>query len=122
MLAKPTQFGRLRGGKHPILPPKVPNPMGEPVDRTARRPERERRSAVMRVFANASLLAFASLCVISLATARFGAALLWGGALLVFFAPALDRTGVANGPRRGGRRVAPALSFSQPRRPARRDG
>ena len=50
----------------------------------------------MRVFAKASLLAFASLCVISLATARFGAALLWGGALLVFFAPALDRTGVAN--------------------------
>jgi hypothetical protein len=73
--------------------------MGEPVDRTARRPERDSRSAVMRVCANASLLAFASLAVISLATARFGAAMLWGGALLVFFAPALDQIGRANGTR-----------------------
>lgn len=73
--------------------------MGEPVDHTARRPERDGRSAVIRVCANASLLTFASLAVISLATARFGAALLWGGALLVFFAPALDRTSLANGTR-----------------------
>ena len=63
--------------------------MREPAKQSATQPPL-RRSAVLRVLANASLLAFASLCVISLATGRWAAVLLWGGALLVFFAPALD--------------------------------
>jgi hypothetical protein len=52
---------------------------------------RARRSALARIFGNASLLAFASLLVISIAIGRIGSGLLWAGALLVFFAPALDR-------------------------------
>ncbi len=65
--------------------------MREPVHRTARRPPTF-RAALLRVLANASLLAFASLAVISLATGRWSGVLLWGGALLVFFAPALERS------------------------------
>jgi hypothetical protein len=65
--------------------------MGEPVDPTAKRPPRVGRSAVWRVLGNACLLVFASLAVISVATGRIAAAMLWAGALLVFFAPALDR-------------------------------
>ena len=65
--------------------------MTEPLDRTPRRPPRIGISAVVRVLANASLLAFASFAVISLVSGRIDAALLWTGALLVFFAPALDR-------------------------------
>lgn len=64
--------------------------MAPPTDRTARRPPRFGRPA-LRVLGNAGLLVFASLCVISLVARQFEAALLWGGALLVFFAPAFDR-------------------------------
>lgn len=70
--------------------------MAEPLDRSAERPARHSRSAVWRVLGNASLLAFASLLVISVATGRLAAALLWAGALLVFFAPALDRRAGVN--------------------------
>ena len=64
--------------------------MNEPIDRPE--PARpERNSLVLRVLANASLLAFASFAVISIVIGRADAALLWTGALLVFFAPALDR-------------------------------
>jgi hypothetical protein len=65
--------------------------MTAPTDRASRRPPRFGRSAVLRVLGNAGLLVFASLCVISLVARQFGTALLWGGALLVFFAPAFDR-------------------------------
>ena len=65
--------------------------MGEPIDRTARPSPRVGRSAVVRVLGNAGLLAFASLLVISLSSGRLSAALLWAGALLVFFAAAFDR-------------------------------
>lgn len=58
---------------------------------TARRVPRLGRSALVRVLGNAGLLVFASLCVIALVARQFGAALLWAGALLVFFAPAFDR-------------------------------
>lgn len=75
--------------------------MAEPLDRSARRRLGVGRPAVWRVLGNASLLAFASLCVISLATGRFAAGLLWAGALLVFFAPALDRPAVEGRPRTG---------------------
>ena len=64
--------------------------MTEPLDRIPE-PPRARGSAVARVLANAGLLAFASFAVISLVAGRLDAALLWTGALLVFFAPALDR-------------------------------
>lgn len=65
--------------------------MTKPLDRSPDSPQREPSSAVVRVLANASLLAFASFAVISLVGGRIDAALLWTGALLVFFAPALDR-------------------------------
>ena len=65
--------------------------MTAPFDRTRRASPRPGSSAVARVLANASLLAFASLAVISLVSGRIDAALLWSGALLVLFAPALDR-------------------------------
>ena len=65
--------------------------MARPTDRGPQRPLRVGRSALLRVLGNAGLLVFASLCVISLVARQFAAALLWGGALLVFFAPALDR-------------------------------
>jgi hypothetical protein len=55
---------------------------------------RARRSALARIFGNASLLAFASLLVISIAIGRIGSGLLWAGALLVFFASALERRSV----------------------------
>lgn len=75
--------------------------MNDPIDRTPPRPPRTGRRLVGRVFANAGLLAFASLCVISLAAGRIGAALLWAGALLVFFAPALDRSATPARPQVG---------------------
>jgi len=65
--------------------------MTAPFDRIPEPPPPERNSAVVRVLANASLLAFASFAVISIVSGRIAAALLWTGALLVFFAPALDR-------------------------------
>ena len=65
--------------------------MTKPLDRSPDSPQRERSSAVVRVLANASLLAFASFAVISLVGGRACAAMLWTGALIVFFAPALDR-------------------------------
>ena len=65
--------------------------MPKPPNRSPDSPKCERSSAVVRVLANASLLAFASFAVISLVGGRIDAALLWTGALLVFFAPALDR-------------------------------
>lgn len=71
--------------------------MVTPTDRSARRPPRFGRSALLRVLGNAGLLVFASLCVISLVAGQFAAAMLWGGALLVFFAPALDRLAPAGG-------------------------
>jgi hypothetical protein len=64
--------------------------MAEPLD-PADRPSRLGRTTVARVLGNAALLTFATLLVVSVATGRFAASLLWGGALLVFFAPALDR-------------------------------
>jgi hypothetical protein len=64
--------------------------MTEPLDRIPEPPP-ARSSALARVLANAALLAFASFAVISVVSGRAGAALLWTGALLVFFAPALDR-------------------------------
>lgn len=65
--------------------------MTEPLDRIPEPPPPARSSAVARVLANAALLAFASFAVISVVSGHAGAALLWTGALLVFFAPALDR-------------------------------
>lgn len=65
--------------------------MTEPIDRIPEPPPPERYSTVVRVLGNASLLAFASFAVICLVGGRMDAALLWTGALLVFFAPALDR-------------------------------
>ena len=65
--------------------------MSKPLDRSPDSPQRECSSAVVRVLANSCLLAFASFAVISLVGGRIDAALLWTGALLVFFAPALDR-------------------------------
>ncbi len=65
--------------------------MTEPLNRIPEQPPAERSSVLVRVLANASLLAFASFAVISLVGGRIDAALLWTGALLVFFAPALDR-------------------------------
>jgi hypothetical protein len=41
-----------------------------------------------RALENAGILAFACLFVMSLVLGRYGSALLWGGALLVFFAQA----------------------------------
>ena len=64
--------------------------MADSIDPRAHRSRRPGRSAVLRVLGNASLLAFASLLVISLAAGHLAAGLLWAGALLVFFAPALD--------------------------------
>ncbi len=63
------------------------------IDRSSPGPVHSRaaRSPLWRVLGNASLLAFASLFVISLAAGRLSSGLLWAGALLVFFAPALDR-------------------------------
>jgi hypothetical protein len=76
--------------------------MNEPLhDRTRQRSAHTGRPAVLRVFGNAGLLAFASLCVISLISGNIGSALLWGGALLVFFAPALDQTAVSDLSRTG---------------------
>ena len=49
--------------------------MTEPFDRTPRPPSRIGTSAVVRVLANASLLAFASFAVISLVGGRIDAAL-----------------------------------------------
>jgi hypothetical protein len=65
--------------------------MAEPTDRKSDRLPRPGGSALLRILRNASLLAFASLLVISLASGRLAAGLLWAGALLVFLAPALDR-------------------------------
>jgi hypothetical protein len=65
--------------------------MAEPTDRKSDRLPRSGGSAVLRILRNASLLAFASLLVISLASGRLAAGLLWAGAMLVFLAPALDR-------------------------------
>lgn len=64
--------------------------MTRPLPRTEPAP-RVGRAALLRVFGNAGLLAFASLAVISMFAGDAAAALLWLGALLVFFAPALDR-------------------------------
>ncbi|MGB3429716.1 MAG: hypothetical protein WBA53_16255 [Burkholderiaceae bacterium] len=64
--------------------------MNKPFDRPEPT-QPDRNPVVLRVLANASLLAFASFAVISLVGGRIDAALLWTGALLVFFAPALDR-------------------------------
>jgi hypothetical protein len=71
--------------------------MRKPTDSAPAAAPSEARSAVLRVLANAGLLAFASLCVISLTAGRVDAALLWGGALLVVFAPALDRVALRRG-------------------------
>ena len=44
------------------------------------------RYAVRRVLENAGILTFASLFVMSAALGRYAVALVWGGALIVFFA------------------------------------
>ncbi len=44
--------------------------------------------AVRRVFENAGILTFASLLVMSVALGRYSGALVWSGALMVFFAHA----------------------------------
>lgn len=91
MLAFVALFAASHGGRPAILPldrTKMATPT-EPG--TARRPPRLNRSTLLRVLGNAGLLVFASLCVIALVARQYGAALLWGGALLVFFAPAFDR-------------------------------
>ena len=46
--------------------------------------------ALRRVLENSSLLTFASLLVVSVAMQRYSGALVWAGALLVFFAHACD--------------------------------
>jgi len=46
--------------------------------------------ALRRVLENASILTFASLLVMSLALGRYTGALVWTGALLVFFAQAWE--------------------------------
>jgi hypothetical protein len=71
--------------------------MEKPTDPVPAAPRSQARSALLRVLGNAGLLAFASLCVISLTAGRVDAALLWGGALLVVFAPALDRVALRHG-------------------------
>jgi hypothetical protein len=63
------------------------------VDRSAPDPQRRRFGGITlaRVLGNAALLSFASLMVISVASGRIAAGLVWGGALLVFLAAALER-------------------------------
>lgn len=63
------------------------------VERSDPGAQRRRLSRITfaRVFGNAALLAFASLLVMSVASGHIAAGLLWGGALLVFLASALDR-------------------------------
>lgn len=51
---------------------------------------REPSEALRRVLENAVILIFASLLVMSVAMARYDGALLWGGALMVFFAHAWE--------------------------------
>lgn len=51
---------------------------------------REPSEALRRVLENAVILIFASLLVMSVALSRYDGALLWGGALMVFFAHAWE--------------------------------
>jgi hypothetical protein len=85
--------------------------MADSIDPRAHRSRRPGRSAVLRVLGNASLLAFASFLVISLAEGHLAAGLLWAGALLVFFAPALDRQDPAGSNGSNGMRRADALRW-----------
>ena len=85
--------------------------MADSIDPRAHRSRRPGRSAVLRVLGNASLLAFASFLVISLAQGHLAAGLLWAGALLVFFAPALDWRNPADTDAPTGRRRADALRW-----------
>jgi hypothetical protein len=74
---------------------------------------REPREALRRVLENAVILIFASLLVMSVAMARYDGALLWGGALMVFFAHACEGRA-----RRGPQDAAAVSSPTTP--PARR--
>jgi hypothetical protein len=65
----------------PHAPP--PPPAAAP-----RRAAHDPAAWLRRVFENAGLLAFACLTVMSLVLGRYSAAMLWGGAALVFFAHA----------------------------------
>ena len=85
--------------------------MADSIDPRVHRSRRPGRSAVLRVLGNASLLAFASFLVISLAEGHLAAGLLWAGALLVFFAPALDRRNPADTDATTGMRRADALRW-----------
>jgi hypothetical protein len=84
--------------------------MAEPLD-PADRPSRLGRTTVARVLGNAALLTFATLLVVSVATGRVAGSLLWGGALLVFFAPALDRPQRAAAPPSARTRLGDALRW-----------
>jgi hypothetical protein len=67
--------------------------MADPIraaDSASRAAPRAPRRALARIFANASLLVFASLAVMTLVSGRLAAALLWAGALMVFFVHALE--------------------------------
>lgn len=69
--------------------------------------------ALRRVLENAGILIFASLFVMSLVLGRYTGALVWCGALLVFFAQAWEgRTG----PRRAADAAAPPDGSARPRR------
>jgi hypothetical protein len=65
--------------------------------------------AVRRVLENASLLIFASLGVVAVALDRYAVALVWWGALLVFFAQAWEGRSAAKEPDPAAGNAADAL-------------
>jgi len=79
----------------------------EEVGMIRRRPPVE---ALGRVLENAALLAFASLLVMSVVAGRYASALLWSGALIVFFAHAWESRSL---PLDAAERLTPQASRSQ---------
>jgi hypothetical protein len=70
--------------------------------------KRDPGTVFRRAFENAGVLACAGLLAMSLALGRVGAALLWGGALMVFFAHAWQARAVPT-------EAAPAVSAQRRR-------
>ena len=72
---------------------------------------REPSDAVRRILENAGLLIFASLLVMSIALGRYTGALVWCGALMVFFAHAWE----GRASRRSATDFAPQAEDARPR-------
>ena len=72
---------------------------------------REPGDAVRRVLENAGILIFASLLVMSIAMGRYTGALVWCGALMVFFAHAWE----GRASRRNAADAAPQAQGARPR-------